>query len=148
MSSTIQKKPRVCKCGHLREAHMKNPKSKLQTPIICKNCPCSKYLNRIRPDKLDKIGAIMGPVAAVCFAVLIIWIITTSSNLYTEEEKELPIKLDITQGEFMGILYLMLLLVLFWIGNILFDPLSSYMRIRKRVSWPVQNNDNTQELPR
>ena len=122
---------------------MKNPKSKLSEPGVCKLCPCSKYLNRIRPDKVDKIGAIVGPMAAILFTIFITSIIISASNLYTEEEKNAPIQLDMTQGEFMNVLFLILILVLIWIGGLCFDPLSSYLRIRKRVSWPIKTSENT-----
>lgn len=125
---------------------MKNPKSRFQEPRICKNCPCSKYLNRNRPDNFDKLGAILGPMLWFLFIILIIWLIFLLSSISTEEEKNRQVNLNMTQGEFIMILSLMLILVLVWFGGILLDPLGSYIRIKRRISWPIKDNEQADKL--
>lgn len=137
--SSEAKQIKYCKCGHTRTLHKKNPKSRWQNPRICNNCPCSKYLNRNRPDKLDKLGAMLGPLTAILFTILVIYTISLQYYSVTEEERNAPVNLDITNGEFHFILYLMLVLVVLWFGDILFTPLEIYLKNRKRRNWPIEN---------
>src|SRR5690348_15196711 len=53
-------KPKICKCGHAKINHYKNPQSKWKSLGQCQSCPCSFYLNRLPPNKIDKFGLIYG----------------------------------------------------------------------------------------
>jgi len=140
------KAPKICKCGHTRDSHMKNSKSRWQSPRICNNCPCSKYLNRKRPDTIDRLSVVLGIITAIAFTLLITYTITISYFSITEEESNAQISLDMTNGEFRFLLSLVLILVTFWFCDILFTPLEYYLKNKKRKNWPIDDPISKEDL--
>lgn len=61
-----EKKPKVCKCGHSRDLHIRNKKLRI-FPGSCESCPCTTYLKRERPDKVDFILMLNGLFLTAAF---------------------------------------------------------------------------------
>ncbi len=66
----VANKPRICKCGHLKNEHYDiKPKEKYSTGQ-CSKCKCSKYLSRKLPNFSSKIMLGYG----ICMIMLAVFI--------------------------------------------------------------------------
>ena len=142
MSSQKIKKPKICKCGHRKDTHRKNPFSKIVITGNCKNCPCNKYMNRNRPDKSDRIMAFVLPLVFVLF---VIWVLVMVYSMpLTEEQLKTPSNLTI--GDLLEIFWIVSFLVFYWLACILVvDPIYEYFKQKRRETYPIQNSDGTLE---
>ena len=142
MSSQKIKKPKICKCGHLKRSHMKKPDSFLKLTENCKNCPCNKYMNRNRPDKSDRVMIFIKPLIFVIFITSVL--IMVYSMPLTEEQLKTPSNL--TLGDLLEIFWIVSFLVFYWLACILVvDPIYEYFEQKRRESYPIQNSDGTIE---
>ena len=143
MSSQKIKKPKICKCGHLKRSHMKKPNSFLKLTGNCINCPCSEYFNRNRPYKSDKLLAVLMPILFLFFVgTTIIFYVEFQSM--TEEQKNASA--GITNEIFLTFMFMMLLLVIVFLSTaFLTEPISEYRTAKNRRNYPIQNSDGTLE---
>jgi len=135
MSSQKIKKPKICKCGHLKRTHMKKPNSVLKLTGNCLNCPCTIYQNRNRPFKSDKALAIILPIFFFVFVGLSIILYFEFQNM-TEEEKN--INAGITQGTFLTLMFLVILLAMLFLSSICLEqPILDYRGFKNRRNYPI-----------
>src|SRR3989304_1637428 len=141
MSSQKMKKPKICKCGHLKRSHMKKPDSFLKLTGNCINCPCTIYQNRNRPFKSDKALALILPIIFFIFVGFVLFTYIIFQNL-PQVEKDAPA--GITNGTFLTFMFLIILLAtLFLSGICLTDPIIEYRNYKNRRNYPIQNSDGT-----
>lgn len=123
---------KICKCGHMMDSHIKKRKlsQKLKITGYCEHCPCTLYMNRNRPDKIDKILCILGSGLLAMF----IFAGCTTIMISDQAKGMEPIKLPAD-------VVLVLTGVLIFIGGIYITPTTfEYFDLKERKSWPVSEN--------
>lgn len=130
---------KYCKCGHDKKLHKKNPDSKLSFATFCRECPCSSYLNRKRPDKSDYASTYM-LVGLGIFLMAWLLIFLPSFDPALEGIADKPSNL--TNGELHEIISVFLLafgvLMLFWF---VVDPLLTLAFQKNRKTFPIKDED-------
>lgn len=132
-------KEKICKCGHKKESHKKNPDSKLSFATYCRNCACNSYLNRNKPFKSDIFATI------VMVATFIVFLVTSVVLLYELELIIEPIK-DMPSHFTNGELYELLTILLFGLNAFLFtwfvvSPILTDYSNKKRIKFPIKDED-------
>lgn len=131
-------KPLICKCGHEKSLH-KNKKSKLSFAGHCKNCPCSVYLNRKRPDKIDKLSVILCAGLGIAFVVLTYAMLINSNPKMTGLENELITFTYLELYNMMALVFFGIdIFIIFWL---VLDPIVELYRNKKRPDFPIDNNE-------
>ena len=123
-----EKKPKVCKCGHSRDLHVKY--KKFPIPTNCQSCPCTDYMNRKRPDIADKASVYLG----IGFSGFMIF--TVSSLFYDFQgllEKQLTIPMTVGTAIWL-ILGLTLILICIFTSNLIIP----YFAAKNRKTYPEQ----------
>jgi len=114
---------------------MKKPNSVLKLTGNCLNCPCTIYQNRNRPFKSDKALAIILPIFFFVFVGLSIILYFEFQNM-TEEEKN--INAGITQGTFLTLMFLVILLAMLFLSSICLEqPILDYRGFKNRRNYPI-----------
>lgn len=130
-------KQKICKCGHDKSFH--KGESKLSFSNHCRECPCSSYLNRNRPDKTDYFTTFFLVGIAVGFMILMPMMLNESDPALKGVENELA---NLTNGELHEIMSVLLLafgvLMLFWF---VVDPLLTLIFQKKRQTFPIKDED-------
>lgn len=122
----MSKKPKICKCGHDKEDHYKQPKSKLSIIAECQRCKCSDYLRRERPDKFDKSYVIIG---FVIFGMLVFSAISVFPITQIKDEIKIPV----------SVLGTILELIFIVIGLKLFQPFfGSFLDAKRRKTYEIE----------
>ena len=75
------KKPKICKCGHDKQDHYKEPRGKLSFPNECNRCKCSDYMKRSLPDFMSKFMLYYG-VGVIVLMVIAIPLLYFSPEVY------------------------------------------------------------------
>lgn len=120
------KKPKICKCGHDKEVHYKQPKTKLSIINECNRCKCSDYLKRDRPNNFDKSYLIIG---FVVYGMLIFAAIAVFPLTDIKDEIKIP------TSTFGVVLELLTILA----GLILFQPyFGNYLDARRRKTHEIE----------
>lgn len=130
-------KPKVCKCGHDKALH--KGKSKLSIATYCRQCPCSSYLNRKRPDKMDYVSlVIISIISALLISVSVVFVMEADPAMTGTENDPVTF----TKGELYDLLYLFLVGTnLFFVFWFVLDPLFDVMQMRKRKEFPTSDPD-------
>lgn len=133
--SLQKKKPRICKCGHNREEHIKQPKKFFSAPGQCNKCQCSEYLNRKRPDKGDLFILIASIIITgfILVPVVDVWVIEPLP------QEKLHKQISISEGTLLSIMSGILI-----IGGLIFGTymITPYFTAKKRKEFPIEGEDN------
>lgn len=122
-----EKKPKVCKCGHVKDLHIKHKKLKITG--LCQSCPCTTFMRRERPDKGDKIMFFVGLFSSVGLLAMVA-IMAFDMSPYWDKE----IELVHTVGETILFLFGAMLFLVFY--AIVPSSILPYLDARKRKSYP------------
>lgn len=126
---------KICKCGHSKDTHKKNPSSRWSSATHCRDCACNDYLNRERPNRNDKI------IIGICVSLIISLLFTTTVLLDevkpTEENRDNVIKFTY-EGLYEILVLVMLVITLFFISWLVIDPLFEYYRMKKRPNYDIK----------
>src|SRR3989304_9902760 len=95
-------------------------------------------MNRNRPDKSARVMIFIMPLI---FVIFVTWVlIMVYSMPLTEEQLKTPS--DLTLGDLLEIFWIISFLVFYWLACILVvDPIYEYFKLKKRVSYPIQNSN-------
>ena len=122
----MNKKPKICKCGHLRDEHFKQPEKFYSVPNDCNKCKCNDYMRRERPVISDLISLVLGIVIlSICVIGMILFIPLTTVT----DEVKIPLKV-------LGIILecILLIVILMCISPLI----SPYYWQRKRKTYPIE----------
>lgn len=125
-----------CKCGHIKTYHLKNPKSKWGSTRFCSKCPCTVYQSNKKPTKSDLFVMIVCVIVLGTFMIVVGFISISLFDLSQTEEWNLPVE-DVTQGEFLALLVVMLILVIVILCYLLDEPIVGYFKAKKRPTHPA-----------
>ena len=134
MSSQKIKPPKICKCGHKRIDHLKNPNARLKIAKNCNLCPCDSFMNRIHPTRGDKISAVVMPIIFIAFAssILILWTLGSGTMLIESQNQTVPLV------DFLSIVFFVILLGLVLLsGPLIADPIELYFKMKRRPDYPI-----------
>lgn len=120
-----EKKPKVCKCGHSRDLHVKY--KKLSIPTNCQTCPCTDYMNRKRPDLSDKAFVVVGIILCGFLSITITMLFVSFPDEVLNKQIHIPVK-DVFL--FAG------LSTLFIIVNWFSTMIMPYFRAKNRKAYP------------
>jgi len=132
--TSITKKEKICKCGHLQTEHMKNPHSILKLTQHCHSCHCNEYMNRNKPTLSDTL------LMVVSLGWLILFVgITISLGVITYygipiEDLDKPLE-NVTTGDYLTLLILLLVIICILFYMMLEEPIFGYFRERKRPTY-------------
>lgn len=126
-------KVKICKCGHNSTQH--KGKSKLSFTTWCRECPCSSYLNRKRPDKSDYILMLFSLGLAVFFVSISMLMLNASDPTITGTENDL---ITFTVGGIYNIIKIIIIgvnvLVVTWL---VIDPITDIIAAKRRRTFPA-----------
>lgn len=115
-----------CKCSHLKSEHKKT----FWGIKYCNNCQCEEYLRFNAPTKWDKVSFIYGII--MTGIVLFVFISMGYAFSFIPQE-ELNEPIEITLGDFMALVMIIVALIVWIILTIIVDNhVLDYLRIRKR----------------
>lgn len=121
------KKPKICKCAHNIEAHTKKY-YKFKFTGSCQVCPCTRFMRRERPDKIDKFLACYGIVMIGFFMFLTLSLFSISDDTWN---KTIEVK--------AGLLYILAgaasIWIIIWFFNIF---VADYIISKNRKSFPIE----------
>lgn len=128
LSNFFKQKERICKCGHNKKEHYRQPKTTWSILSECNRCKCSSFMNRKRPDVGDKFSMVYG-FAIIGFGIFCIIIIQPSFNV--DSTIKFPTKT-------LGIIVdcLILLGITYMTGLI-----TPYFTTKRRKTYPIEDND-------
>lgn len=125
-----------CKCGHIKTYHKKNPKSKWVPTRFCNKCPCTVYQNNRDPTRSDLFVMLASVIGLGFFMIMVGFISISVFELSPTEKWNLPVE-DLTQGEFLTLLVVMLILVIVILCYLLDEPIVGYFKAKKRPTHPA-----------
>ena len=132
-------KVKICKCGHDRKSHKKNPDSKLSSATFCRDCHCNNYLNRERPRKSDVAVTIFSVIMFCAITVVIVFTIIELGSIVTPIADQ---QVSMTNGDFYALIqfFLVIMLVLFSSWFVI-DPISTDYYDKKRPKFPIDDKN-------
>ncbi len=128
LSNFFKRKERICKCGHNKKEHYKNPEKIFKILSECNKCKCSDYVKRDRPNLGDKLSLGYG-IFVIGFGIFCMFMISPILNSNTE--MKIPIKT-------MGLILESLIIIgMIYISSLI----TPYFDTKRRKIYPIEKDE-------